>query len=234
MAAPIVMHHLWGSGITQIMSGEYVAVKINAAEILEKEISKLPKDKQPSILLSSVTDPYQGLESKYKITRKCLEVLAKAKYKGQVSILTKSPLVLRDIDLFKKLENAEIGMTVTTTEDPLGILIEKLAPPSDKRIDALAKLHKEGIKTYAFVGPLLPHFVLEEKNLIKLFKRLEEAKVDYIYLEHLNLSPYIKKRLYPYVKEKLPEKSDLFKMAEDSNIRKNWRGSSTTFFLKQI
>ena len=85
--------------------GEFVYAKVNAPELLEKEVNKL-KDlgKGKVIWFSSVTDPYQGLEAKYQLTRKCLEALVKVGYKGSASFLTKSDLVLRDIDIFKKLK----------------------------------------------------------------------------------------------------------------------------------
>jgi DNA repair photolyase len=102
-------------GHTEDKWGEYVDVRVNAAEVLDKEIKSLIKniknrnhkpwknEKYPIVLLSSVVDPYQGVESKYKITRQCLEVLVKNKFPGEVSILTKSPLVVRDLDLLEKL-----------------------------------------------------------------------------------------------------------------------------------
>lgn len=112
--------------------GEFLDVKINAPEVLEKELLKLEKKHQSkdfgSILFSSVTDPYAGPEAKYKITRKCLQVLADFGYQGEAAILTKSPLATRDIDLFKKL-NVAVGFTVTTLEDKVVRFLEGSAPP---------------------------------------------------------------------------------------------------------
>ena len=84
--------------------GSFLDAKINAPELLRKELSKKLKNTKDigTIFLSSVTDPYQGLEAKYKLTRKCLEILLDFDYQGKISILTKSTLVSRDIDLFKK------------------------------------------------------------------------------------------------------------------------------------
>ena len=203
----------------EIEWGEYVGAKINAPELLRKEIKKLSGSE--SIFFSSVTDCYQPAESKFMLTRACLQVIAEEKYSGPVSILTKSPLCLRDIDIFKQIKDFEIGMTVTTTEDQLGSLIEKLAPPSDSRITALKKLKQTGLKTYAFVGPLLPHFASDAKNLEKLFGKLETAGADYIYLEHINLSPYIKKMLFDFVEKKAPRLLDGLKQAETENYRRD-------------
>lgn len=191
--------------------GEWVDVKINAPEIL---IHDLQHKKPGSIFFSSVTDPYQGLETKYQLTRKCLEILSDVRYPAPISILTKSPLVTRDIDLFKNLD-CEVGLTVTSTGDPITRLLETRAPLNETRIQALETLSKSGIKTYAFVGPLLPHLAEKPKDLEKLFLALKEARVEDIWVEHINLSPYIKKRLYFFILKNLPKELLKFKMAED-------------------
>lgn len=131
--------------------GSFVDIKINAPEVLRRELKKAERG---SIILSSVTDPYQPVEAKYMITRKCLEALALFKF--PVDILTKSPLVLRDIDIISRLKNAEVGLTITTDDDNMRKIFEPCAPPVHERIEALKKLHKAGIKTYVFIGPVLP------------------------------------------------------------------------------
>lgn len=131
--------------------GTFVDVKINAPEVLRKQLKRA---EQGNVMLSSVTDPYQPAEDKYGITRKCLEVLELFKF--PVNILTKSPMVLRDIDIISKLKDAEVGITVTTDNDRVRKIFEPHAPPIAARIEALKKLHTAGIHTYVFIGPLLP------------------------------------------------------------------------------
>lgn len=131
--------------------GSFVDVKTNAPEVLRKQLKKAETGE---IIISSVTDPYQPVEAKYMITRKCLEALALFKF--PVDILTKSPLVLRDIDIISKLKNAEVGLTITTDDDSMRKIFEPCAPPVHERIEALKKLYKAGIKTYVFIGPVLP------------------------------------------------------------------------------
>ena len=186
--------------------GKFVYIKNNADQLLAKEIKKLANHGEgKSIFLSSVTDPYQGLEAKYQLTRKCLQVLLDHDFQGEVSILTKSDLVLRDIDLFSKLRNIEVGLTITSADDGISRYFEKYAPLVSNRINALKKLNLAGIKTYAFIGPLLPHFVTSQTNLDKLFKSIAETGTKDVYVEHLNLSAYIKNRLL----EELGEQRDL-------------------------
>jgi len=131
--------------------GSFVDVKINAHEVLRNQLERA---KQGNVMLSSVTDPYQPAEVKYGITRKCLEVIAL--YSFPVGILTKSPLVIRDIDIIAALQDAEVGITITSDDDRVRKIFEPGAPSVQARIDALIKIHNAGISTYVFMGPLLP------------------------------------------------------------------------------
>jgi DNA repair photolyase len=131
--------------------GSFVDVKINAPEVLQKELRRKEKGR---VIISSVTDAYQPVEGKYKITRQCLEVLSEHQY--EVDILTKSPLVLRDIDILKRIRDIDVGITITTDDDRIRKVFEPNAPPINTRINALKRLHENGIKTYVFIGPVLP------------------------------------------------------------------------------
>jgi len=73
-----------------------------------------------------------------------------------VGILTKSPLVLRDLDLIRQFDDIEVGMTITTDDDRIKKIFEPATPPLAARIQALKEIHDQGIRTYAFIGPLLP------------------------------------------------------------------------------
>ncbi|OPY68903.1 MAG: Radical SAM superfamily protein [Syntrophorhabdaceae bacterium PtaU1.Bin034] len=131
--------------------GAFVDVKTNAPSLLERQLRKATSG---TIVLSSVTDPYQPAERTYRVTRRCLEVLAHSGL--SVEILTKSPLILRDADLLKTLPDVKAGLTITTDNDSVRRLFEPGAPPIEKRIKALESLRAMGISTYAFIGPVLP------------------------------------------------------------------------------
>jgi len=120
--------------------GNYVYVKTNAVELAHAQLSTWgDKRKRSSILLSSVTDPYHGIEHKYLLTRGILKTFAEQKYPGPISILTKSPLVLRDVDLLKQL-NSEVGLTITTTDEHLSRFLEVKAPLARRRLETVSKL----------------------------------------------------------------------------------------------
>lgn len=134
--------------------GSFVDVKINAPEVLVKNVRRL-KGKS-AIFLSTICDPYQPAEAKYKITRRCLEILAPLGL--PISILTQSALVTRDIDLFKKFKDLNVGMSFITMDPKATRLFQPFTASPQKRVATLKKLHKVGIKTYIHVGPILPHF----------------------------------------------------------------------------
>jgi DNA repair photolyase len=184
--------------------GTFVDAKVNAVEVLKKEMKNAKKDK---VGLSSVTDPYLGIEGKYKLTRGILEVLLEHQF--PLWILTKSSLVLRDIDLLKKFKEAEVGITVTGLDDKAKRLIEPGASPHKERIETLRTLHKNGVKTYAFIGPVLPFFI----DLKKVFEELD-GNVDEIMVESLNtMQPYwenLEKIMKEYYPELLPKYKEIF------------------------
>ena len=131
--------------------GEFVDIKINAPELLAKEIKRKPVGR---VWVSSVCDPYQPAEQEYRLTKKCLEVLLGAGW--PVTVQTKSSLVLRDSDLLRTAADVEVGFSITTADEKIRQIFEPGASPIRERIDALNTLHSRGIKTFAMIAPVLP------------------------------------------------------------------------------
>lgn len=204
--------------------GTYLDIKINAPELLKKELEKVEKKLRTknfgSVFFSSVTDPYVGMEAKYQLTRKCLQVLVDFGYSGAVAIQTKSPLVTRDIGIFKKLKRVAVGFTVTTLDDKVSRFFEVKAPPVSARLKALKKLHNAGISTYAFVGPILPYFVNNEKKINQLLDNLQKIGVKEVWFEHINLNPKIKARLYNFLRKEDSGLISEFEKADTEEYRK--------------
>jgi DNA repair photolyase len=153
--------------------GEFVDAKVNAPELLSREIRKKNKG---TVWISGVCDAYQPLEKKYKLTRRCLEILVGNDW--PVSIQTKSPLVLRDMDILKRAVDAEVGFTISTADERMRKIFEPGAPAIEKRIEALEILHAEGIKTFVMVAPLLPG----SERLPDLLK----GKADHVLIDKYN------------------------------------------------
>ncbi len=134
--------------------GQYVDVRINAPDRVYRELRRVPAGSR--ILLSSVTDPYQPAERRYRLTRRILEILLQ-RPDLKVSLLTRSPLVMRDTDLFRRFgTRLEVGLSIPTNREAVRRIFEPRSPALDRRFQALAHLHQAGIRTYAFLGPLLP------------------------------------------------------------------------------
>ncbi|MCK4310722.1 MAG: radical SAM protein [Methanomicrobia archaeon] len=165
--------------------GEFVDVKINAPTVLSKEIKKFQKG---GILISSVTDAYQPLERKYEVTRKCLNVLSNHDY--PVTFLTKSDLILRDLDLIEKMD-AEVGVTFTTIDENIRKIFEPKASSIEKRINILEKIENN----YVFFGPILPVFSDSEEKIREAFTKFEEKNVKCIYIDKMNLYPNVWRRI---------------------------------------
>jgi DNA repair photolyase len=159
--------------------GEFVEVKTNAPEILDKD---LKRNKPGRIFISSVTDPYNPCEKKYMLTRKILEKLVNTKF--SISLQTKSVLVLRDVDILKKLD-CEVGMTITTFDEKARKIFEPNTYSSDERLNALKTLKENGIKTYIFFGPFLP--LISDRNIEETISKFASINPDYIYLDRLNI-----------------------------------------------
>ena len=153
--------------------GEFVDVKINAPEVLAKEITRKPMGR---VWVSGVCDPYQPAEKKYLLTRKCLEILLGGDW--PVTIQTKSSLVLRDVDILTTSGKVEVGLSITTADEKIRRIFEPGASTIKERINALKSLHAKGIKTFVMIAPLLP-------GAERLPRELAGA-VDFVLVDRLN------------------------------------------------
>lgn len=160
--------------------GSYVDVKVNAPEVLERELGGLRKDQ---VFLSSASDPYQPMEAKYGLTRRCLEKLRRHRF--PVSILTRSPLVLRDLDMLTRLENVKVGMSITTV--PVR-QFEPGVPPLQRRVETLRTLSRAGISTWVSLAPVVPGLIMVD--LDQLFEDLKDAGVASVSYGVLRFSGY--------------------------------------------
>jgi len=143
---------------------------VNSPEILNRELKGL---RRGVVFLSSATDPYQPVEARYRITRRCLEVLLKHDF--PVVILTRSPLVLRDIDLLKKFAWVRVGFSISSVPERL---YEPGVSPLERRLESLRKLNGAGIETWVSMAPLIPS--LMRIDLPSLMKALRAAGVSAI------------------------------------------------------
>ncbi len=139
-------------GLPRLEWGRWVDIKINAAAVLRREVETMP----PGLVRLSpiLTDPYQPIERKHRITRQCLEVLAGHGFTPV--ILTRAALVARDLDVLARFRVAAVGLTIPTDDDGVRARFEPGADPIDERIEALRACHAAGLRTFAVVQPMLP------------------------------------------------------------------------------
>lgn len=131
--------------------GSYVLVKRNLPRVLARELKRKPRK---DVFLSSATDPYQPAEATHQVTRRALELLARADW--PLGVLTRNPLVRRDIPIFRRFSQIEIGMSVPTLDDEIRRLVEPGAPPIEGRLRTLRALADEGFPPFANLAPAYP------------------------------------------------------------------------------
>ncbi len=207
--------------------GYFIDVRKNIMEILRKQLQS-SKYQNIKIFIGTVTDPYQPIERNYGLMRGILEALAECDNK--IEILTKSNLILRDIDLLKKIKNIQINITINTLNESWQRLVEPLAPSVEKRLEAVKELRSEGILVCAMVGPYWPYFT----NANLLFKKFKELDINKVTTESLNISgnnwigvEIILKKYYPSI---LPKMRNLFFNQQNFNKFYNQAG----FRLKML
>ena len=139
--------------------GDWVTAKVNAPEILRRELEKHKAAGglgQLRVFMSTATDPYQGVESRLKLTRAVLEVFREFP-PGLLVLQTRSPLIERDLDLLKELRDfLWISLTLETDDEAIRRMLTPTSPSVPRRLAALERLHNAGLRVQAAVSPMLP------------------------------------------------------------------------------
>lgn len=161
--------------------GAFVDVKTNAPDRLAKQIVRA---KPGTIWFSSVCDPYQPLERRYALTRRCLELLVGRRF--PVQIQTKSAGVRRDLDVIRRISRVEVGFTIATEDEAVARLFEPKAAPVRERAEVLREFRAAGVTTFAFAGPLLPG---DPERLAALLS----PAVDHVLIDRMNYVPAVKR-----------------------------------------
>jgi DNA repair photolyase len=160
--------------------GGFVDVKVNVPQVLRRELRKRPRG---VVGLGTVTDPYQPLERKHELTRRCLEELDRADL--PVSVQTKSSLVTRDLELLREMTRADLGFSMCLLKEEHRKVFEPLASPVADRLRALEEATSLGLKTWVFLGPLLP--IVTEEDLEELVEAVAATGVRNALVDKLNL-----------------------------------------------
>jgi DNA repair photolyase len=169
----------------------HIFMKSDAPNILRAQIVKRLRgnkrafDWEP-IAIGTATDPYQQIEGKAMITRGCLEVLAE--FQIPVSITTRSPLILRDLDLLQKLPIISINISISTLNNTIWRQFEPSTPSPAQRLLTVERLMEQGVPTGVFVAPILPFLTDKEDDLQELIEAAVQAGAGFIMPSYLRLS----------------------------------------------
>ncbi len=155
------------------------------------------------VLLSSVTDPYNPFEKKYELTRRALTELAAAQ--AYVTVLTKSALVLRDVDILTQLPACEVSFSFAAAEDELRLRLEPGASSIKEKIRALRMLHENNISTAVMIAPILPQLT-DWKKIIDLTRPYTRA----YRFDRLNMRPFLLKRILDFIEIYKPDLLGLY------------------------
>ncbi|UCG15333.1 MAG: radical SAM protein [Phycisphaerales bacterium] len=173
--------------------GKFVDVKINAVEVLARQLRRL---KPGQVFTCSACDGWQPVEQHYRLTRECCRLLLNAGFR--LSILTKSRLVLRDLDIFGG-HNVRLGVTITTPDESWARIWEPSASSVSDRVDVLRQAKKAGLETAIMFGPLLPKISDTDEALAELFALAADTDVGQVWTDMLNPRP----RVWPSVQQVL-------------------------------
>lgn len=165
-------HEYWGFGAGTDFESKII-MKRDAPALLRKAFEK-PSWRGELIVFSGNTDCYQPVEASLELTRACLEVCAE--YRNPVGIITKGILVLRDLELLKRLQQevwVRVYFSIPFADDEVARLVEPHAPSSGRRFDAMARLSQAGIPTGISISPLIPG--LNDEDIPELLERAAQA-----------------------------------------------------------
>ena len=182
-----------------------IIVKSNIAEVLRQELGRRSWTRE-RVAIGTATDAYQPCEGRYRLTRHCLEALRD--HDTPVSIVTKSTLILRDLDLLAELAQrpgATVYFTITTVDDALWRLIEPGTPPPLKRLRVMQHLSNTGVPSGVFLAPILPGITDAAESIDGVAAAAKAHGAASFGSAVLRLAPQVKEHYLAFVRETFPE-----------------------------
>jgi DNA repair photolyase len=198
-----------------------IYAKAGSAYLLRQELRKVgPRDR---IAIGTATDPYQPAERRFKRTQAILEVFARERGR-YLGIVTKSDLVLRDLDLLRTIARANVlsvNLTITTLDVEFARLLEPRAPTPQKRLDAVRALSEAGISAGVLPNPVMPGLTDGERQLDRVAKAARDAGAVSFGGGALFLMPSAQKVFFPFLEKHRPELAAQYRQwyAESAYLR---------------
>ena len=181
-----------------------IVVKTNMPEVLRQELGRRAWTRE-RVAIGTATDAYQPCEGRYRLTRQCLEALRD--YATPASIVTKSTLILRDLDLLTELAHgpgATVYFTITTLDPELWRLIEPGTPPALKRLEVMRRLSNEGVGCGVFLAPILPGITDAVESIDAVVAAAKAHGAQSFGPAVLRLAPQVKEHYLAFISETFP------------------------------
>lgn len=181
-----------------------IVVKTNVVEVLRRELAS-PRWSGETVAMGTATDPYQPCEGRYRLTAGLLDALAD--FANPLSLLTKSTLVLRDLERFRRLArvaDVSLAMSVGTLDEDVRRVVEPGTPPARRRLEVLARFAEAGIRTGVLVAPILPGLTDDAEHLDQVLAACAAAGVRSATPIVLHVRPGIRDHFMPWVRERYP------------------------------
>ncbi len=207
-----------------------ILVKTAIADRLARTLDPTKLGHHP-IVIGTATDPYQPAERRYKLTRSILRVLTG--YRGlRLGIISKSPLVTRDIDLLQRLSEhneVTVNVSLSTLDTQTARRLELRSPIPAARIRGLAKLSAGGIHAGLLIAPIVPGITDDREGLDNLMAAAKEAGARYVIGSALRLGPAARRRFLPHLKSEFPELSERYlrHYGEREGVSKEYQAALT-------
>jgi DNA repair photolyase len=182
-----------------------IVVKVNVPELLRAELAR-PSWKGELVALGTNTDPYQWVESRYRFMPEILAALEAAD--TPVSVLTKSPLVLRDIDLFERMAKrlpVSVNLSVPTLDEEAWRATEPHTPSPSARLDAVAELRRRGVDSGVLIAPLMPGINDDPEQVQPIVDRAKEAGATFLAGVALHLRDEVRDVFFAWLEAKRPD-----------------------------
>ena len=182
-----------------------IVVKVNVPELLRAELAR-PSWKRELVALGTNTDPYQWVESRYRMMPEILAALEEAE--TPVSVLTKSPLVMRDVEIFERMAKqlpVSVNLSVPTLDEEAWRATEPHTPSPSARLDAVAELRRRGIDSGVLIAPLMPGINDAPEQVQPIVDRAKEAGATFLGGVALHLRDEVKDVFFAWLEAKRPD-----------------------------
>lgn len=190
--------------------GSRIFVKINAPAVVRRELAR-PGWRREYVAVGTVTDPYQPLEGRYRLTRGILK--ACADYDTPVGLITRSPLVVRDTDVLQHLARdagAGVSISIATLDEDLAREIEPTVAPPRQRLRAVSLLAAAGVPVNVALAPVIPHLTDAPESLDAVVRAAREAGAAKVWHNTLYLHDVTREAFFAYVRERKPQLAQLY------------------------